>query len=118
MDLIRGDPVEQALLKLECSPRRASPMVRKVVLSAVANAAQMGGVEPESLVVHQAFADDGPIMKRWRPRSMGRAFPILKRTSHLSVVVATVERRDAAGSDAGGRQGAQAQSRAEGEARG
>ena len=87
MDLIRGERVETALVKLQHSGRRASPMIRKVVQSAVANAAQAAGVEPDSLVVHRAFVDDGPTMKRWKPRSMGRAYPRLRRSCHLSVVV-------------------------------
>lgn len=88
MDLIRGEAVESALVKLQYSTRRASPMIRKVVQSAVANAEQEGGIDPEDLVVQSAFVDEGPTMKRWKPRSMGRAYPRLRRSCHLSVVVA------------------------------
>ncbi len=90
MDLIRGEPVERALVQLQFSDRRAAPMVRKVVQSAVANATQKDAVDSEKLVVHRAYVDEGPTMKRWRPRSMGRAFPRLKRTCHLSVILGHV----------------------------
>ena len=96
MDLIRGQKAEKALVRLEYCDRRASPMIRKVLESAIANAAQMSGVESENLVVHQAYADEGATMKRWRPRSMGRAFPRLKRSCHLSVALAAVESERAA----------------------
>jgi len=85
MDLIRGVRVEGALTRLTFCQRRAAPMIRKVVESAVANATQQAGLEPEELLVVRAYVDEGPTMKRWRPRSMGRAFPRLKRTSHLTV---------------------------------
>ena len=91
MDLIRGQKAEKALVRLEYCDRRASPMIRKVLESAIANAAQMSGVESENLVVQAAYADEGATMKRWRPRSMGRAFPRLKRSCHLSVALAAVE---------------------------
>tara|TARA_B100001765_G_scaffold214727_1_gene183692 strand:- start:2309 stop:3007 length:699 start_codon:yes stop_codon:yes gene_type:complete len=96
MDLIRGQKAEKALVRLEYCDRRASPMIRKVLESAIANAAQMSGVESENLVVHAAYADEGATMKRWRPRSMGRAFPRLKRSCHLSVALAAVESEGAA----------------------
>jgi large subunit ribosomal protein L22 len=83
--MIRGAPVESALLKLDFCHRRAAPMIGKVVRSAISNATQKAGLEAERLVVWRAYVDEGPTMKRWRPRSMGRAFPILRRTCHLSV---------------------------------
>jgi len=85
MDLIRNESVERALIKLRFCERRAAPMIRKVLESAVANATQKDGLEPDELAVYRAYVDEGPTIKRWRPRSMGRAFPRLKRTSHLSV---------------------------------
>ena len=88
MDLIRGQRAEKALVRLAYCDRRASPMVRKVLQSAIANAAQMSGVESENLIVEMAFADEGPTMKRWRPRARGMAFPILKRTSHINIILA------------------------------
>ena len=96
MDLIRGQKAEKALVRLEYCDRRASQMIRKVLESAIANAAQMSGVESENLVVHAAYADEGATMKRWRPRSMGRAFPRLKRSCHLNVALAAVESEGAA----------------------
>ena len=96
MDLIRGQNAEKALVRLEYCERRASPMIRKVLESAIANAAQMSGVESENLVVNEAYVDEGPTMKRWRPRSMGRAYPRLKRSCHLSVALAAVEGEAAA----------------------
>ena len=62
-------------------------MIGKVVKSAVANATQKSGAEPEELVVWRAFVDEGPTSKRWRPRAQGRAYPRLRRTCHLSVVL-------------------------------
>ena len=85
IDLIRGAPVESALLKLDFCHRRAAPMIGKVVRSAIANASQKAGMEAEQLVVWRAYVDEGPTMKRWRPRAMGRAFPRLRRTCHLTV---------------------------------
>ena len=94
MDLIRGEPVEKALTTLRFCERRASPMIRKVLRSALANATQKAGLEGDDLVVWRAFVDGGPIMKRWRPRSMGRAYPRLRRTCHLSVVLRQVPRKE------------------------
>ena len=88
VDLIRGVPVEKALVDLRFCLRRASPMVSKVLRSAIANAEQAAGLEPNSLYVSKAIVDEGPTFKRWRPRAMGRAFPRTKRTSHIRVEVA------------------------------
>jgi len=99
MDLIRGQKAEKALVSLEYCDRRASPMIRKVLQSAIANAAQKSGVESEALVVQSAYVDEGPTMKRWRPRSMGRAYPRLKRSCHLSVALAAVEIQGVAPAD-------------------
>ena len=87
MDLIRGQKAEKALVRLEYCDRRASPMIRKVLESAIANAAQMSGVESENLVVHAAYADEGATMKRWRPRARGSASPILKRCCNIRIVL-------------------------------
>ncbi len=87
MDLIRGKPVEEALIALRLCQRRASPMISKVVRSAVANATQEAGLSSEELVVWQACVDDGPRMKRFRPRAQGRAYPRIRRMCHLSVAV-------------------------------
>ena len=87
MDLIRGQRAEKALVRLAYCDRRASPMIRKVLQSAIANAAQMSGVESENLIVEMAFADEGPTMKRWRPRARGSASPILKRCCNIRIVL-------------------------------
>jgi large subunit ribosomal protein L22 len=95
VDLIRGRKVEDALLILQATQKKASPMVLKLLNSAVANALYTGDSEEESrinvdeLFVKKAFVDGGPVMKRFRPRSMGRANRIRKRTSHLTLVVGT-----------------------------
>ena len=87
MDLVRNQQVEKALDTLRFTRRRAAPMISKVIRSALANAVQEGGATPEDLVITQAFVDEGPTWKRWRPRARGMAYPILKRTSHLTVVI-------------------------------
>ena len=91
IDLVRGKPVEEALKLLEFEPRRAAPMVRKVLKSAIANASADMQVKLQRLVVVEARVDGGPLLggrRRFRPRAMGRAFPILKRTSHIRVALA------------------------------
>ena len=103
IDLIRNQPVEKALEMLRFTHRRASPMIAKVIRSAVANAVQEGGADPEELVVMRASVDEGPTLKRWRPRARGMAYPILKRTSHLNITVAGSEKTATA---KGGRAGA------------
>jgi large subunit ribosomal protein L22 len=105
IDLVRGEPVEAALTKLRFCQRRAASMIRKLVESAIANATQKSGAEPEDLVVHRAYVDEGPTLKRWRPRSMGRAYPRLKRTSHISVVLRQVEKAKEPSRSRGGRKG-------------
>ena len=87
MDLVRDEPVEKALETLRFTHRRAAPMISKVIRSALANAVQEGGAKAEELVIQKAFVDEGPTWKRWRPRARGMAFPILKRTSHITIVL-------------------------------
>lgn len=93
MDLIRGKAIDDALNVLRFCQRRASPMIRKVLRSAVANAAQREGVEGEDLVVWRACVDDGPRAKRWRPRAQGRAYSRIRRYCHLSVSLKQVEKK-------------------------
>ena len=91
IDLVRGKPIEVALKMLEFEPRRAAPMIRKVLKSALANAGNDMDVKLQRLVVVEARVDGGPLLsgrKRFRPRAMGRAFAILKRTSHIRVALA------------------------------
>lgn len=97
MDVIRGHAVESAMVKLKFSERRASPMIRKVLRSALANATQKAGLAEDELVVWRAFVDGGPTLKRIKPRAQGRAYPRLRRTCHLSIVLKQVEKAAAKG---------------------
>jgi len=90
-DLIRGRDVNEAIEVLQFSPRRAALFYLKVLKSAVANASQDEKVDVNKLYVSDCRADDGPLQQhrlRWRPGPQGRAMPVRKRTSHLTVVVA------------------------------
>ena len=88
LDLVRGLPVEEARHVLAFTDRRAADPVRKVLNSAVANAEHNFALDAEELTVTEAFADEGPTLKRWQPRARGRATRIRKRTSHITIVVA------------------------------
>jgi large subunit ribosomal protein L22 len=87
VDLIRGKSVPEAQAILRFTPRGAAEVVEKVLNSAVANAEKNLHVRGEDLVVGTTFVDEGPTIKRIRPRAMGRAYRINKRTSHITVVV-------------------------------
>ena len=87
IDTIRGKSVEDALAILKYAPQGASKDVAKVVASAAANAENNFGLDRSSLVISEAYANEGPTMRRFRPRAQGRAFHIRKRTSHITVVV-------------------------------
>jgi large subunit ribosomal protein L22 len=87
LDLVRGQDVEQARAILRFSERDAASVVGKVLASAVANAEHNDAAIPEELFVSACFADEGPTMKRWRPRARGRATRIRKRTCHITLVV-------------------------------
>jgi large subunit ribosomal protein L22 len=87
VDLVRGLPVDQALATLEFAPQAAAETVHKVLRSAVANAETTEGLDTHDLVVSVAQVDEGPTMKRWRPRAQGRATRINKRTSHITLAV-------------------------------
>jgi len=96
VDLIRGKQATEASAVLQFAPQSASDPVRKVLLSAVANARVKADKAAEAfderdLVVQAAFVDEGPTMKRFRPRAQGRAYRINKRTSHITVVVGVPE---------------------------
>ena len=94
VDLVRGKPVDEALSILEFQPRRAAPMIRKVIESALANATNDLEVKRPRLVVSDAHIDGGPLLnrrKRFMHRAQGRAFPIRKRTCHIVVTVAEAE---------------------------
>ena len=84
---MRGKPVEQALQILTFSPKKAAGIVKKVLESAIANAEHNEGADIDELKVCKIFVDEGPSMRRWRPRAKGRVNHILKRTSHVTVMV-------------------------------
>jgi large subunit ribosomal protein L22 len=87
VDLIRGLPAAEAQAVLRFAPQSASEPVGKVLDSAIANAENNHDLDPRSLVVSEAYVDEGPTLKRFRPRAQGRAYRIRKRTSHITVVV-------------------------------
>ncbi len=91
---IRGKNVDEALTVLRFTPKKGAKVLEEVLKSAIANAENNLGLNRESLVVNQAWANDGPTMKRWRPKAKGAAYPILKRTSHIGVVVKEKEEED------------------------
>ncbi|HXT46503.1 MAG TPA: 50S ribosomal protein L22 [Pseudonocardiaceae bacterium] len=96
VDLIRGRNARDALAVLEFAPQAASGPVSKVLASAMANAENNLALDPDSLIVSSAFVDEGPTLKRFRPRAQGRAYRIRKRTSHITVEVEAVPQRQAA----------------------
>jgi len=87
VDLIRGRTAREALAVLRFTPQAASGPVSKVLASAMANAENNLDMNPDTLVVVRAFVDEGPTLKRFRPRAQGRAYRIRKRTSHITVEV-------------------------------
>lgn len=87
VDMVRGLPVQDALSILQFAPQAASETVYKVLESAIANAETAEGLDAGDLVVSVAQVDEGPTMKRWRPRAQGRATRINKRTSHITLAV-------------------------------
>lgn len=88
MDLIRGRDVDDAIAMLKFSHKRASGMVEKVIRSAVANATEQAAAPTRNtLYVAKAWADPGPTMKRFMPKDRGKAYNIMKRTSHLIITV-------------------------------
>ncbi|QHW32675.1 50S ribosomal protein L22 [Paenibacillus rhizovicinus] len=86
-DLIRGKQVGEAIAILRHTPKSASPIVEKLLNSAIANAEHNFQLDVNKLVISQVFVNQGPTMKRFRPRAMGRASRINKRTSHITLVV-------------------------------
>lgn len=86
-DLIRGMNANEALSVLRFAPQAASEPLEKVLASAIANAEHNLRLDPEELVVSGAFVDEGPTLKRFRPRAQGRGYRIRKRTSHITVEV-------------------------------
>jgi len=91
IDLIRGKKVGEAFAILRLTPKAASPVVEKLLKSAVANAEHNYNMDLDKLYVKEIYVGEGPTLKRFRPRAQGRATQILKRTSHTTVVVAEKE---------------------------
>lgn len=87
LDIIRGKGYREAVAILENTPKSASEPIKKVLMSAAANAENNLGLGKDNLYVAACFADQGPTLKRVMPRAQGRAFRILKRTSHITVVL-------------------------------
>ncbi|UCE56590.1 MAG: 50S ribosomal protein L22 [Desulfobacterales bacterium] len=85
---IKGRPVEAGLEILKFMPQKAAKILDKIIRSAVANADQNPDIDIDLLVIHNIVADQGPTLKRWRARARGRGTRILKRTSHITVILA------------------------------
>jgi len=90
VNLVRGLPAQQALTVLQFAPQAASVPVYKVLASAIANAENNERLDPDALLVAEAYVDEGPTLKRFRPRAQGRAYRIRKRTCHITIVVESV----------------------------
>ena len=88
---IKGKPVEEAAALLRFMPQNAARDIARVLKSATANAENNHNLSAEDLVIVDAVADEGPTIKRWRPRAQGRAFPIHKPMTHITIVVADKE---------------------------
>jgi large subunit ribosomal protein L22 len=91
VNLVRGLPAKQALTVLQFAPQSASEQVYKVLASAIANAENNERLDPDALLVSEAFVDEGPTLKRFRPRAQGRAYRIRKRTCHITIAVEAVQ---------------------------
>ena len=87
LDAIRGKDVKTALGIVTYNPRYASELIAKLLKSAIANAENNNGMNPENLYVEECYANKGPTMKRIRPRAQGRAYRIEKRLSHITIVL-------------------------------
>ncbi len=92
LDQIRGRSYREALIILEFMPYKACEEIVKVLRSAAANAEHNNGMDAATLVVSTAFADQGPVLKRFRPRAQGRAFQIRKPSCHITVAVAAADK--------------------------
>jgi large subunit ribosomal protein L22 len=90
VNLVRGLPAKDALTVLQFAPQAASEPVYKVLASAIANAENNERLDPDSLLVSEAYVDEGPTLKRFRPRAQGRAYRIRKRTCHITIAVESV----------------------------
>ncbi len=91
IDLIRDMPAQDALAQLKFQPQAAAEPVAKVLKSAIANAENNFQLDPQTLVISRAYVDEGPTLKRFRPRAQGRAYRIRKRTSHITIEVESID---------------------------
>ena len=91
VDLIRGKDAQDALAMLKFAPQAASEPVARVLASAIANAENNFSLDPDTLVISRAYVDEGPTLKRFRPRAQGRAYRIRKRTSHITIEVESID---------------------------
>lgn len=87
MDELRGRKVEEAVNMLSFAPQKGAMILKKLINSAASNAEQNAAIDVDSLYIKRIYADEGPILKRFRPRAQGRSSRIRKRTSHLTVVL-------------------------------
>jgi len=92
IDTIRGLKVEQALTNLTFMKKRVSPVIKKLLASAIANAEHNQSLQRSNLYVKEIIANDGKTLKRWMPRAHGRATPLLKRASHITIVLDEIEK--------------------------
>lgn len=88
MNQVRGKRVGEAMDALTFAPQKAAFLLKKVIKSAVANAEENSSLDVDNLYIKRVYADEGPVLRRFRPRAQGRASRIRKRTSHLTVVLA------------------------------
>ena len=86
-NMVRGMRVDEAMNLLKLMPKKAAVVIRKLLISAVANAEHQGQEDVDALVVKMCSIDGGPVLKRWMPRAMGRANRVLHRTSHITIHV-------------------------------
>ncbi|OCC15053.1 LSU ribosomal protein L22p (L17e) [Dissulfuribacter thermophilus] len=86
-DCVRGKPVDEALNTLSSLPKKGARIIKKVLESALANADQNPNIDVDSLYIKRIYVDKGPILKRWKPRAMGRAYGIRHRLSHITIVL-------------------------------
>ncbi|NLT39259.1 MAG: 50S ribosomal protein L22 [Clostridiales bacterium] len=98
-DIVRGEDTKKALAILSATPKAAAEVIRKVLKSAIANAENNFGMDPDNLYISEIYADGGTIIKRYQPRAKGRGYRINKRTSHITIVVKDKEQEGAYGTE-------------------
>ncbi|MCJ7665432.1 MAG: 50S ribosomal protein L22 [Actinobacteria bacterium] len=101
-DIIRSKRVDEAVDILKFTPKKAAAIIRKAVQSAAANATENNKMKEDDLVIEKVFINEGPVLKRFRPRARGRASKIRKRTSHLTVIVSDGREEEAKGNGSKG----------------